>query len=158
MRLRLVRYWSDGDSTSGVFCIASPQESFQACFAQEDEFRTVKVHGETRIPAGSYRVLLRKEGGFHQRYSAKFGDWHRGMLHLQDVPGFTWVLIHIGNDDDDTAGCILLGESARRNWVGSSTDAYKRLYPPIRDALLRNEEVWIDVIDADHDLRQKVAA
>ena len=42
------------------------------CYTLEDEYRDVKVMGETCIPEGTYDVKFRKEGGFHSRYSAKY--------------------------------------------------------------------------------------
>jgi len=110
----------------------------------------IKVNGETRIPNGVYNIELRNAGGMTKRYAARFPGLHRGMLHLQDVPGFEWVYIHIGNDDDDTLGCILTGEmpgsaSASQAVVRSSTTAYTRLYQRIIDAMDDGETVVIDV-------------
>jgi hypothetical protein len=127
------------------------------CFTLEDEARTVKVFGETRIPAGRYTIKIKAYGGFHNRYTKRFGAFHRGMLHITDVPGFTDVLLHIGNDDDDTAGCLLVGTSARENVVkagliSDSTRAYKRIYEKIIEELLAGEEVFINYIDYDDDV------
>ena len=77
---------------------------------------------------------------------------HKGMLELQDVPDFKYVLIHIGNDELDTAGCILVGDSSYQNVtkkgnVRGSTNAYRRIYPPIAAALERGEDVLIDIVD-----------
>jgi hypothetical protein len=71
------------------------------CFGLEDEYRKVKVKGKTRIPQGKYNVTVRQIGGFHERYKKKFSDFHKGMLQVADVPNFTEILIHIGNDDED---------------------------------------------------------
>jgi hypothetical protein len=105
------------------------------------------VWGETRIPEGIYGLDLRTVGGFHGRYGERFGDEHKGMLWLQDVPGFEHVLIHIGNDDDDTAGCILVGDTSERGFIGQSTVCYQRIYPPIADAILAGDEVTLEVTD-----------
>jgi len=110
---------------------------------------------ETRVPAGVYSIKLRKEGGFHGRYTKRFGDMHKGMLHVIDVPNFKWILIHTGNTDEHTAGCLLLGDSQENNilvsngFVGKSTQAYKRVYPPIAEALEKGEDVTIEYIDLD---------
>jgi hypothetical protein len=81
---------------------------------------------------------LGTEGGFHLRYSGNFPNIHRGMLHVQDVPGFEYILIHIGNTDKDTAGCLLVGEQAVTSKgdmrVNMSKIAYERLYPAAVDA------------------------
>ena len=65
----------------------------------------------------------------------KFPDIHRGMLHVLDVPGFEFILIHIGNTDADTAGCLLVGTGAVARpgdmSIQSSTEAYRRLYPMV---------------------------
>lgn len=120
-------------------------------YVLEDEYQNEKVYGETRIPAGSYEIKFRKEGGFHFRYLNTFGsDFHEGMLELQDVPNFKYILIHIGNDEDDTAGCLLVGNTANYNkqghgFIGDSRVAYKRIYPIIRDALLNDEHVSITI-------------
>ena len=105
--------------------------------------------GETCIPEGEYKIKFRKTGGYHGKYSKRFADIHKGMLHLQDVPGFEYILIHCGNTDEDTAGCLLLGDTQENNnikkngFVGKSTAAYKRVYPPIAKALESGEEVTI---------------
>ena len=62
------------------------------------------------------------------------------MIEVLDVPNFKHILIHCGNDEDDTSGCLLLGNSQTENiastgFVGSSTVAYKRVYPEIAEAI-----------------------
>lgn len=142
MIIELKRFCSKSDYTIGALLIDS---NFK-CFTLEDEKRTVKVYGETRIPEGTYDIKLRTTGGFHQRYTKKFGSFHKGMLWLQDVPNFQYILIHIGNKDDDTAGCILVGNVAyNTGTIGHSTDAYKAIYPIISDELLKGNNVEIKI-------------
>ena len=80
---------------------------------------------------------------------------HKGMLHVIDVTNYKWILIHTGNTDEHTAGCLLVGDSQENNiiikdgFVGKSTNAYKRIYPPIAKALEEGEEVTIQYIDLD---------
>lgn len=147
MELKTIRYSSAKRDTLSLFLI----DCEFMCYVLEDEHRNEKVFGETRIPAGVYEVKFRKEGGFHNRYTAKYGEtFHKGMLELQDVPNFKYVLIHIGNDEDDTAGCLLVGNTANNNqvkngFVGSSTQAYKSIYPRIAKALEEGEQVWLTI-------------
>ena len=154
MELEVMRWSSGSESTLGGFFIREASRRFQ-CFTLEDEFHAVKVFGETRIPAGRYRVVLRTEGGNHKRYLAKYGpEWHKGMLHILNVPNFKWILIHAGNTDDDTAGCLLVGDTQNENvtsegFIGGSVNAYKRIYPLVRDALLQGEDVWITYTNLD---------
>ena len=75
------------------------------------------------------------------------------MLHIVDVPGFDYILIHCGNTDEHTAGCLLVGDTQNNNmveedgFIGRSTAAYKRIYPKIAKALEQGEEVTITYID-----------
>ena len=78
------------------------------------------------------------------------------MLWVRNVPNFEYILIHTGNTDEHTAGCLLLGDSQQQNitkskdgWIGGSNDAYKRGYPPIAEALERGDEVEISYVDYD---------
>ena len=164
MKLEVLRISSGPDSTSGILFIVddtadSPySEGFRCkksfvCYTLEDEHRDEKKYGETRIPAGTYKLKLRTEGGYHQKYSKRFPGIHRGMLHVTDVPGFEYILIHCGNTDEHTAGCLLVGDSQENNqlkkdgFIGKSTQAYKRIYPKIAEAILNNNEVLITYKD-----------
>lgn len=147
MNLIITRFSSGSDDTLGLLHI---EDKF-AAFTLEDEFRTIKVAGETRIPAGTYRILLRNEGGLTEKYKQRFPDIHKGMLWLQDVPGFEWIYIHCGNKDEHTEGCILVGDTSQQNitedgFIGGSASAYRRVYPIIAEAIER-ERVTIEVRD-----------
>lgn len=149
MDIKVYRYNSASDHTNGLIIIDGEFE----CYTVEDEYRTTKVYGETRIDDGIYPVELRTEGGFHERYLKKFGvDFHKGMLWIKDVPKFKYVLIHIGNDDDDTAACLIVGtsNSGGANWVGGSKNAYEALYEKVVEVLLSNECVTIEFITIDN--------
>jgi hypothetical protein len=154
MDLEVLRFSSQKDSTNGLLFDVTDGRRF-LCYTLEDEYREEKEYGETRIPAGKYRITLRKVGGFHGRYLKKYGEMHKGMLWVRDVPNFEYILIHTGNTDEHTAGCLLLGNTQQANFgdsngfVGSSVDAYKRVYPPIAEALEKGEEVKITYIDFD---------
>ena len=121
------------------------------CWTLEDEFRTVKVYKETRIAAGTYELLLRKYGSHHERYKDKFSDMHQGMIQLKNVPDFTDILIHIGNTEKDTAGCLLVGSlgaiEANRYTIINSTKAYKLIYPMLANPLVAGEKVFLKIID-----------
>ncbi len=101
----------------------------------EDTRREVKVYGETCIPAGTYKLELRTEGGKNASYQKRFPEMHKGMIWLRNVPNFTWVYIHVGNTNEDTLGCILVGQSAGLDFVGQSVNAYKEIYPKIVAAI-----------------------
>ena len=143
MNVLVHRFASLTDATLGYLYV----EAMPQCFTLEDEHRETKVAGDTRIPAGTYELALRAAGGMHDRYKARYPE-HRGMLWLKDVPGFEWIYIHTGTDDDDTAGCILVGDGASASGeIDRSVNAYRRVYGLISNALLAGEPVTIQVED-----------
>ena len=80
---------------------------------------------------------------------------HKGMLWVREVPNFEYILIHTGNTDEHTAGCLLLGDTQQANFgasngfVGSSVNAYKRVYPAIAEVLENGGDVTITYTDFD---------
>jgi hypothetical protein len=166
MKLELLRINSGIDATSGILFQKHPEgDKTFLCYTLEDQAQEKKVYAETRIPAGIYDIRFRTVGGFTTRYLKKYGaGFHKGMLELhnkgqESVVGsgdmtFKYVLIHKGNSSDPhSAGCILLGDSQDNNdiklegWIGHSGQAYERVYPIIRDALLGGASVEIEIID-----------
>ena len=68
MKLEVLRFNSQDDFTNGLlFDVTDNVRSFLA-YTLEDEARTTKVWGETRIPAGKYKLSLKQHSGFHTRY------------------------------------------------------------------------------------------
>ena len=152
MKLDVIRTQFGKDATNGLLFIDNVFE----CYTLEDEVRDIKVHSETAIPLGTYEIKFRNIGGFDTKYTARYGStFHKGMLELQDVPNFKYILIHTGNTDSHTAGCLLLGETqqdldkGKDGFVGGSGDAYKKMYPKVRDALLNGEKVTIKYSNID---------
>lgn len=144
MKVEIIREKSNNDCTFGKLYI----DGKYMCNTLEDVQREVKLKAETAIPKGEYTITLRNAGGFNQRYNDKFGSvWHKGMLYLNNVPNYEYVLIHIGNTKKDTEGCILvgLGRDVNKNMITQSTDAYKLIYPIISKALINKEKVTIVV-------------
>tara|TARA_R110002096_G_scaffold269996_2_gene463886 strand:- start:3826 stop:4308 length:483 start_codon:yes stop_codon:yes gene_type:complete len=146
MELEVLRFNKGKDSTNGILFDISNKERKFLCYTLEDESREEKVYGETCIPEGEYCIGLRTVGGFHSKYSHRFSDIHVGMLHVLDVPNFKYILIHCGNTDEDTAGCLLLGNSQVNNntktngFIGNSTEAYFNVYPYIANVLAKGQE------------------
>jgi len=118
------------------------------CFTLEDVKRDVKVYGETRIPAGRFKLRLQLAGRLHDKYK-KLYPFHKGMINICNVPNFAGVMIHVGNTDRDTAGCILLGNShdIGSDFIGNSTKAYTNAYLLISNDIIRGNDVYLNVVD-----------
>ena len=153
MKLEVLRFSSQVDSTSGILFDVSDNKRKFLCYTLEDESRETKVMHETRIPAGTYKLELRTEGGFHSRYSKKY-SWQKGMIWVKDVPGFEYILWHTGNTDEHTSGCLIVGQQQHSNlikpdgFVGSSVSAYKHIYPIVVEAI-ENGGATVEYIDYD---------
>ena len=146
MKLDVVRTQFGDDATCGILFI----DGIFECYTLEDEVRDLKEYSETAIPLGEYEIKFRTVGGFHTKYTARYGaGFHKGMLELQNVPNFQYILIHTGNTDEHTAGCLLVGETqqdldkGKDGFIGGSGDAYKKMYPKVRDALISGDKVTI---------------
>ena len=146
MKLTVVRTQFGTDATNGLLFI----DGIFECYTLEDQYQAVKVMHETCIPEGTYDINFRKTGGFHAKYSERYKNAHYGMLHIQDVPNFTYILIHTGNSDEHTSGCLIVGETqqdldiSKDGFIGSSTVAYKKMYAKVAGQLLQGKPVTIE--------------
>ena len=146
MKLTVVRTQFGTDATNGLLFIDGVFE----CYTLEDQYQAVKVMHEHCIPEGTYDIKFRKTGGFHAKYSERYKNAHYGMLHIQDVPNFTYILIHTGNTDEHTSGCLIVGETqqdlevSKDGFIGSSTVAYKKMYAKVAGQLLQGKDVSIE--------------
>jgi len=157
MELKVIRVGNNKDASISNFYI----DGRLICGGIEDEPRTEKKAGETRVPPGVYQVDLRNEGGYNSRYLDKYGaDFHKGMLCIFNRPNwviesggmsFQYILIHTGNTEKHTAGCYLPNYGIDYlNYTGNNSGrAYKHIYQIVRDAILRGEPVTIEYIDQD---------
>jgi len=115
------------------------------CYTLEDCMREVvgspietwKVQGKTAIPVGTYEVII----DFSHRFQ-------RTMPHILDVPGFTGIRIHCGNDSGDTEGCLLVGNVKYNDSIAESRLAYNALLEEISHAIKDGEKVEISISNA----------
>ena len=131
MKLELTRKILTNNSTIGDLLVNGEF----LCYTLEDVVRTGdKVPGQTAIPVGTYKVVI----DFSNRFQ-------KLMPHILDVPGFEGVRIHSGNTAENTEGCVLVGLTKDRDFVGQSKDAIKKLMPLLDKALQNKEEIKLYV-------------
>tara|TARA_Y100000310_G_scaffold167497_1_gene167271 strand:- start:3929 stop:4408 length:480 start_codon:yes stop_codon:yes gene_type:complete len=156
MKLAVKRFADNGNTTLGILYI----DGIFECFTVEDEERETKKKGETRVPNGTYDVKLRNSGGYHQKYSSRYGSMHKGMLCIHnkadwilqnDGMVFQYILIHTGNTEKHTAGCLLVNDAVSgKTFTGSSSrDAYLDFYPKVVKELNNGCEVTIEYTDIE---------
>lgn len=149
MQLHLHRTFKGGEYTIGKLYIngkyfCDTLEDVDRGLTQNmtiEEIKKIKVYGKTAIPTGTYKVTLGVQSAKFSKY--KQYKFCNGFLpRLLDVSGFKGVLIHIGNSDEDTDGCILVGKNTSKGKVLNSTATFKRLY----DVLVNAEsDISIDI-------------
>lgn len=93
-----------------------------------------KVMHQTAIPYGTFKVMV--------NYSPKF---KRELPRLLDVPYFEGILIHNGNDQNSSSGCIIVGENKTVGKVTNSTFYMNNLTARIKDAQNKGETITITI-------------
>ena len=94
------------------------------------EIKAKKIKGDTAIPTGTYKITLDiaspKYSNFSKYPYVKFCGGK--MPRLLNIPGYKGVLIHAGNTQKDTEGCLLVGENRVVGKVINSQVTWKKLY------------------------------
>lgn len=96
-----------------------------------EEIRDKKVYCKTAIPTGEYRVIL--------TWSMKF---KRLMPRLLNVKGFDGILIHSGNTEKSSCGCLIVGYNKIKGKVINSREAFNKLYSLLKET---EEEITIKI-------------
>lgn len=139
MYLKLKRIWKGEKCVIGTLHAYNDDDldgSIHRCFTLEDVERAEKIKGETAIPKGIYNVVL--------TWSPKF---RREVMMLENVPNFDRIYIHAGNDQDDTEGCILVGNIRRgTERIDKSTAALSDVMQLFNEAKARGESVKIEIV------------
>lgn len=104
------------------------------CYTLEDVVREEKIKNETAIPSGEYEITI--------TYSPRF---KRYLPLLHNVPNFSGVRIHSGNTHRDTEGCILVGMTKTKDFIGNSRTAFNKLYPMLVHASQQGEKILLKI-------------
>ena len=152
MKIKNIHFGHGLTSTAGLLLIDNKPFNFII----EDEPRTVKVNGETRIPAGLYKLGIRKELTpltLKCRELPAYKGWFEFFIEVLNVKNFTGVYFHIGNKESDTEGCQLNNMSVTLDngeFVGSQSGiATKLFYDKVYPELKAGKEVLYEIIDKD---------
>lgn len=154
-KILLQRIFDDGDTTCGAMLDVTNGNHLE-CFILEDEFRSVKKSGETRIKAGEYYLGIRKEvTPLTQKYlnDKRLKPWFERHIEVLNVKDFKGIYIHIGNNDEHTDGCLLVGDILQNINVYKSSplqmsvQAYKRFYEKWYPILKKGDTVKLVIFD-----------
>ena len=110
-----------------------------------EEIKETKVYGETAIPTGRYEVRMDivspKYNGV-KWYKDNFGG---RMPRLENVKGFSGILIHSGNTALDSNGCILVGMNKAKGKVLDSRATFQKLWKILEQARKAGKTIYLTV-------------
>ena len=141
MEILVERTWKKPNYTIGVMSI----DGKRFCETLEDadrnlnssmtveQIKAIKKSNETAIPTGTYKITL-------DTLSPRFGNksFYKkvcgGKLpRILNIKGFDGVLIHCGNTNLDTSGCILVGRNLEKGKVLKSQETFEKLYKILKE-------------------------
>lgn len=151
MKLILERKWKKSDYTIGILSI----DNKKFCEVIEDkdrglkdsmtteQIKLIKKPNMTAIPTGTYDVTL-------DVFSSKFGNipfykkvCNGKLPRLLNVKGFEGILIHCGNTQLDTSGCLIVGENKVKGKVINSKITFEKLYNILKNS---KDKITIKII------------
>jgi Family of unknown function (DUF5675) len=119
------------------------------CYTLEDAVREIsgqpvdvwKVKGATAVPSTSYSpspYIVTLEN------SPRFGP---NTLTIAGVPGFVGVRMHAGNTEEDTEGCVLLGQAINAAGIvgGTSRPAVELVKKVVTQAREIHQMVLLEI-------------
>ena len=135
MEIKLVREVFTETSTIGSLYINGVFE----CYTLEDKDRKLesggqKVYAKTAIPRGKYNIV--------NSFSNRFQKY---LPEIQNVPQFAGIRIHPGNTADHSEGCVLLGSTKAKDFIGNSKVAFAAFFKKIQ-AVEKKEKITIEIV------------
>ena len=108
-----------------------------------EQIKLIKKPNMTAIPTGTYDVTL-------DVFSSKFGNipfykkvCNGKLPRLLNVKGFEGILIHCGNTQLDTSGCLIVGENKVKGKVINSKITFEKLYNILKNS---KDKITIKII------------
>ncbi|EFP3714213.1 hypothetical protein NEF00_001848 [Campylobacter coli] len=132
MKVTINRRYTGKTCVIGKFKVLDDEEKILfECFALEEDKEGLESGKDLRIPEGNYNLRRHTPSRFENtlRSITKKDDTMINVYN-DEVPSSRAILIHWGNTDKDTQGCILLGLTKDNNneSVGQSRQACKEFY------------------------------
>nr|WP_324173000.1 DUF5675 family protein [Sulfurimonas sp.] len=112
--IRVKRKWETTKSTTSEITIDNTD--FSAFVLEENGPSTATPDLDRRIPTGTFNLIW--------HYSKQYNGYLK--LYNDVVPASRGILIHIGNNPTNTAGCLLVGNTKAKNFVGDSINAHSK--------------------------------
>ncbi|EFV4797356.1 hypothetical protein QRU66_000210 [Campylobacter coli] len=132
MKITINRRYTGKTCVIGKFKVLDDKEKILfECFSLEEDKEGLESGKDLRIPEGNYNLRRHTPSRFENtlRSITKKDDTMINVYN-DEVPSSRAILIHWGNTDKDTQGCILLGLTKDNNneSIGQSRQACKEFY------------------------------
>ncbi|EKP0558260.1 hypothetical protein RE483_000133 [Campylobacter jejuni] len=132
MKVTINRRYTGKTCVIGKFKVLDDEEKILfECFSLEEDKEGLESGKDLRIPEGNYNLKRHSPSRFENtlRSITKKDDTMINVYN-DEVPSSRAILIHWGNTEKDTQGCILLGLTKDNNneSVGQSRQACKEFY------------------------------
>lgn len=111
----------------------------------EDMIKLLKIPSITAIPRGTYEITLDVVSPKFSRYDFYKEVCDGKLPRLKNVKGFDGILIHAGNTDKDSSGCLLVGQNKVKGQVLNSKETFKHLYQLLQDRKNKGEKITIKI-------------
>ncbi|RTI80693.1 DUF5675 family protein [Campylobacter jejuni] len=133
MKIAINRRYTGKTCVIGKFKVLNDDDNILfECFSLEEDKEGLESGKDLRIPEGNYNLKRHSPSRFENtlRSITKKDDDTMINVYNDEVPASRAILIHWGNTDKDTQGCILLGLTKDNNneSVGQSRQACKEFY------------------------------
>lgn len=133
MKVTINRRYTGKTCVIGKFKVLDDEEKILfECFSLEEDKEGLESGKDLRIPEGNYNLKRHSPSRFENTLREITGKNDDTMINVynDEVPASRAILIHWGNTDKDTQGCILLGLTKDNNneSVGQSRQACKEFY------------------------------
>ena len=111
-----------------------------------DKVKQLKKPSITAIPRGTYEITLDVVSPKYSTNSFYKQVCNGKVPRLLNVKGFEGILIHAGNTEKNTDGCLLVGVNKVKGQVINSKETFKELYKLLKDKHNKGEKITIKIL------------
>lgn len=119
-------------------------EPYDLGFTESTQIDVIKEKKKTQtaaIPIGEYKVAMHIQSPTFSRQDFYARTCCGYLPRLMNVHGYDGILIHAGNTERDTKGCILVGHNLQVGSVLQSRETFTALYKKMKLAAWDGESI-----------------
>lgn len=106
------------------------------------EIKAKKIPSKTAIPRGTYKITLDVVSPKYSKRDYYIKVCKGKVPRILNVKGFEGILLHTGNTEEDSAGCIILGENKVKGKVINSRVTFEKFY---KELLKDKDNITIEI-------------